>query len=109
LAPTNHESYLVPIESTTGWYSVPQIETVLKGLSYDLIIVDGPKRNGRHGFLHNFELFDSTAAIIIDDVNRPNIKLMADLIQKILDRPYRVINTDEKRAFAVFERTRMML
>lgn len=98
-----HQAHLVPLDPDTGWYDRKALMAILAGQHYDLIIVDGPKRVGRHGFLHNLDLFTREAAIIIDDLHRIEIRVMADMLRRTLERPYGEYKADQGRWFAVFK------
>lgn len=67
-----------------SWYSLLALKA-LKGLKYDMILVDGPPGSiGRQGFLHNLNLFDTTMPIIIDDTNRfPELNLARNVSEKL--------------------------
>ncbi len=52
------------------WYSLLALKTI-KGLKYDMILVDGPPGDvGREGFFYNLHLFNTDVPIILDDTNR---------------------------------------
>ena len=99
-----HKGFIVPLCNTTGWYEKQQMYKILKHGGYDLILVDGPLRNGRHGFLQNLWMFETDCAIIIDDTNRKEIKKMVDSLAKKFKRDYAEFEDQEKRKFAVFYR-----
>jgi len=67
------------------WYSLIAIRAALKGVKYDMILVDGPPGNiGREGFLYNIHLFDTSVPIIVDDTNRgPEIELARGISEKL--------------------------
>jgi len=86
-----------------GWYRIAKgsIPT-----SYDLLIIDGPPSavGARNGILSCLELFDWEATVLIDDLNRQDIRLLArDLcgetgIQTIYSE------SDGSREFGVYRR-----
>ena len=45
-------------------------------LKYDLILVDGPIRHRRKGFIDNYDLFDQNVPIVLDDTHRAIEKQM---------------------------------
>lgn len=66
------------------WYSLLALKTI-KGLKYDMILVDGPPGDiGREGFLYNLHLFNTSVPIIIDDTNRtPELNLAKNIAKKL--------------------------
>ena len=98
-----HEAHFIPLDPETGWYDRGNLREALAGKEYDLIIVDGPKRAGRHGFMHNLDLFDLTAAIVLDDLQRVEIRAMADILRRTINRPYGEYRAGPRRWFAVFK------
>ncbi|MBC8235757.1 hypothetical protein H8E77_39925 [bacterium] len=69
---TNKATYIyAPLKD--GWYDVGILRDVLKEITYEAIIVDGPSQaaGGRKGFIDNIDLFDVGVWIIVDDINRP--------------------------------------
>lgn len=94
---------MAPLNKETGWYETNDIEKILARHYYDLIIVDGPKRSARHGFLHNLSLFRTGAAIILDDTHRQEIKEMAELLAGRLGRPFVEREAQGHRRFAIFQ------
>ena len=69
-----------PLKQYSGyqWYDIDKLKNLPK---YDLILVDGPKElTGRWGFYKNIHLFNTAVPIIIDDTQRPQEKLLAEVI-----------------------------
>jgi predicted O-methyltransferase YrrM len=103
-------TFIIPIDPETGWYKREMLEAALKGQHYDLILVDGPKRNGRHGFLHNLDLFDHDAVIVIDDTNRTEIAVMTEMVARALGRVASTYHGQgEKRTFAIFKKAKKVV
>jgi hypothetical protein len=68
------------------WYDVDEVKKV-KNLQYDFILVDGPTGViGREGFLHNIELFNTDVPILVDDTNRRDEMILANLLTKKLGK-----------------------
>lgn len=105
-----NKTYLIPLDPETGWYERDLVRAVLEQQKYDLIIVDGPKRNARHGFLHNLDLFNQDAVIVIDDTHRQEIALMAEMVARAIDRKYeRYQQQGENRTFVIFKKSKKVL
>lgn len=70
-----------------SWYNEDVLESSLKNLKYDLILVDGPLGSiGRSGLKTHLHLLNTDVPIVFDDVNRPaELKLMQDVC-KLLNR-----------------------
>jgi hypothetical protein len=67
-APDTNYIY-APIEN--NWYDRTVLETEIKSLNYDLVLVDGPPGSiGRGGILNNLDLFNTDVPFIFDDTNR---------------------------------------
>ena len=62
------------------WYDID----MLGGLdrAYDIILIDGPSSGDRLGFLDNTHLFDMGVTIVVDDIDRPDGKLLFDELKK---------------------------
>jgi predicted O-methyltransferase YrrM len=104
------KTYVVPLDPATGWYDRQLLEVALREETYDLIIVDGPKRKARHGFLHNLDLFNHEAVIVIDDTNRQEIALMAEMVARTLNRKYDYYQQQgEKRTFVIFPKRKKVV
>lgn len=73
-----------PLDSTYGWYSREKLE-VLMTISPALVLVDGPPGTGkRFGILRNLDLVKSAHFIVIDDTDRPNERLLAEIMAEQL-------------------------
>jgi len=104
-----HRAIFCPIDGQTGWYNLDTLTRAIRGLKYDLIIVDGPKRTGRHGFLHNLSIFDTTCSIVVDDSHRSEIGEMVRAIRGRIGRRSEFHKADGKRGFSTFKSSREML
>lgn len=62
------------------WYDVDIVKKAISSLNYDLIIVDGPPRDGRFGFVQNYNIFKQDVPIIIDDYHRSVEQKMVEIL-----------------------------
>jgi hypothetical protein len=77
----------------SGWYDPDVVKKGLSGLTYDLILVDGPNGLiGRGGFLKHLNLFNTNVPIIFDDINREAESQMMIKISEILNKPYKKLD-----------------
>ena len=82
------------------WYDAKVLGGLLLGLEYDLLLIDGPPTY-RAGFVKYFSLFDSTAIMIFDDVNRSkDNKVMVSIAGK-LDVPFVTYGAGSEKLFGV--------
>lgn len=77
----NHEG---PME----WYDRDILIPALKGLEYDLLLVDGPPRKTRCGIVKYIHLFNWDIPIIFDDLQRPADRAIINSVASKLQRPY---------------------
>ena len=76
-----------------GWYDYKILTEKLKGLKYDLILIDGPNgRIGRGGFLKHIDIFNTNVPIIIDDAGREAEKQLMIKLSEVLKRPYKKLD-----------------
>lgn len=77
-----------------GWYD----SSKLKGLpDYDCLIIDAPPSNiGRMGIMKNWNLFDWSKTIIVDDTHRKNDYILYQLISRKLMRREVTIKSEGK-------------
>jgi hypothetical protein len=88
----NHQSTL--------WYDAKILREELKGLKYDLLLVDGPPQT-RSGFYKYHDLFDTSVIWVIDDMHRSIDKKVVSSIASALERPYIVYCSEDGKPFAV--------
>ena len=81
-----NQSVLVPIKDT--WYDPEILKKFLSGLTYDLLLVDGPYDN-REGLITHFDLFNPQIPIVFDDVARDEGKAIAEAIANKTGRPFK--------------------
>jgi predicted O-methyltransferase YrrM len=99
-----NEIHHVPLEKKTGWYDVERLKEVLQGKEYDMILVDGPERVCRDGFLKNIELFNKDAVMIIDDTHREGMGEMIRGLRQVLERRPLEHKAKNRVKFTIFEK-----
>ncbi len=75
----NHES--------TEWYDAAVLRDLLKGLKYNLLLVDGPPQT-RSGFVKYINLFDTSAIWIFDDAGRSIDRAVVNSAASVLGVPW---------------------
>lgn len=87
----------------TSWYNREILQSKLSGITYDLILIDGPPRNagGRGGFYKWMHFFNLDVPIVFDDYNRPWDQKMVYRVSARLKRPYTVYFAWERKHVAV--------
>ena len=77
-----------------GWFDRDALVGKLPE-DYDLLIVDAPTRKiGRSGILDNFDLLRADRPAVVDDVNRPAEKEIADALQDHLNARKTILTCD---------------
>jgi hypothetical protein len=71
----------------TRWYDASILKPKLKGIKYDLLLVDGPPTT-RSGFVKYMSLFDSDAIWIFDDANRSGDRAVVNSVASKLRQPW---------------------
>lgn len=84
----------------TLWYDADILRPQLKGLQYDLLIVDGPPKY-RAGFLKYFAMFDSKVIMIFDDFERDIERKVVNSIASRLSCSYVVHGNGAGKPFGV--------
>jgi len=66
-----------------NWYDINRINIAIKGLTYDMVLVDGPTgKIGRSGLLNHLSIFNTNIIWVFDDVNRtPELKVMNTFLE----------------------------
>jgi hypothetical protein len=85
----------------TLWYDVDILRPKLKGLEYDLLLVDGPPK-WRAGFLKYKAMFNLDTFMIFDDFERDIERKVVNSIASHLGCSYAVRGNGEGKPFAVF-------
>lgn len=90
------------VRNHTGvlWYNADILRPKLKGLHYDLLLIDGPPQ-GRAGFVKYFDMFDPTVIMVFDDVNRRRDNSVMNSIASKLDVPYVTYGAGTGKLFGV--------
>lgn len=86
--------------TSTRWYDSGILRQKLAGLTYDLILIDGPAC-GRAGFLKYADLFNLDVPIVIDDLQRFRDYKIAVSLSARLRRPFNVEGQWEGKPFGV--------
>lgn len=87
-----------------GWYDIDIVKKSVSGIHYDLIIVDGPPRESRYGFIKHYDIFNRHVPIIIDDYHRDIEKQMVDLlITKYGKKIIHHVTSSSNKQFVVLE------
>lgn len=83
----------------TRWYDASVLKPKLKGIKYDLLLIDGPPIT-RSGFFKYMSLFDSNVIWVFDDSDRRSDLAVVKSVAARLDRPW-VTYICDKKAFSV--------
>lgn len=91
-----------PLKNHQGdqWYDANILRSNLRGLKYDLILIDGPPQS-RAGFVKYFNMFDPDAIIVFDDVNRKRDNSVMTSIAAKLEVPYVTYGAGGTKLFGV--------
>ncbi len=82
------------------WYDADVLRPQVEGLEYDMLLVDGPPES-RCGFVKYFDMFDPTAIIVFDDVNRSRDNSVMNSIAGKLSVPYVTYGAGTGKLFGV--------
>ena len=85
---------------STLWYDADILREKLKGIKYDLLLIDGPPQT-RSGFWKYFKRFDSTAILVFDDMHREIDRKVVISVSSYMEAPYIVYCSDDGKPFAV--------
>lgn len=91
-----------PLKNHQGdvWYDATILKSHLEGLKYDLILIDGPPQS-RSGFVKYFNMFDSNAIMVFDDLQRSKENTIVKSIATKLKVPYVVYGAGSTKLFGV--------
>ena len=84
----------------TKWYDADILKWKLRGIKYDLLLIDGPPQT-RSGFFKYMEFFDSNAIWIFDDTNRGSDARVLNSVCARLDRPWVTYHGGPDKTFSV--------
>jgi hypothetical protein len=95
-------SWHKPIKNHKGnrWYDATILKQQIRKLKYDLILIDGPPQS-RAGFVKYFNMFDSKAIMVFDDLQRGKEEKIVLSIATKLKVPYVVYGAGSKKLFGV--------
>jgi hypothetical protein len=99
-APIKEHKALKNHEYSTFWYDADILRPQLKGLKYDLLLVDGPPVD-RAGFVKYFDMFDPDVIIVFDDVNRRRDNKVMNSVAAKLKAPYVTYGAGSEKLFGV--------
>jgi hypothetical protein len=86
----NPQSFLFPlVDAHDKWYDLELMKSTLRGLKYDLLLIDGP-RYGRKNFPANLDLFDMSVSMVFDDVKRKEGQTVIEEVSLLVGRPYKI-------------------
>lgn len=91
-----------PIKNHDGdtWYNSDILRSHLNGLTYDLLLIDGPPQY-RVGFVKYFELFNPNVIMVFDDLQRSKEESIVKSIATKLRVPYVVYGAGNEKMFGV--------
>ena len=84
----------------TNWYNADVLRPQLKGIEYDLLLIDGPPKH-RAGFYKYCDMFDLTAILVFDDYERSIERKLVNSMASKLQCPYIVYGCGEGKPFGV--------
>ena len=99
-----YNSHYIHAPLRAGWYDPASLKE-LPGMSYELIIVDGPPaylkgtEERRLGFLKNIGLFDTSKPILVDDCQRQAEANLLMGLHKLTQRPYTLHSCQNGKVF----------
>ncbi len=85
---------------TTLWYDSKILKEKLKGVEYDLLLIDGPPQT-RSGFYKYKKLFDSDAIWVFDDIHRSVDRRVLNSVACASRKPYVVYCSIDAKPFGV--------
>lgn len=88
---------------STLWYDADILREKIKGIKYDLILIDGPPhtRSGFYKYFNHNALFDSSAIMVFDDAHRFIDKAVINSVASKLNVPYIIYCSDDGKPFGV--------
>ncbi len=93
-----------PIKNAVGpheWYDRDILIPELKGLKYDLLLVDGPPAGTREGIIKYISLFDPDVIMVFDDLQRKTDRRIINSVASKLGKPYITYPHLEGKPFGV--------
>lgn len=93
-----YDSHYIYAPLLSGWYCVRILEQQLPPM-YDALIIDGPP-GSRFAMARYLDIFDLGVPVFVDDVNRPEEYLLAQVIETKTGRPLQIFDELDGRQFA---------
>jgi len=84
----------------TKWYDPELLKNGLKGIKYDLLLIDGPHKT-RSGIVKYMRYFDPSVIWLFDDTQRPADAMVADSIAATLGVPCDTYRGSDEKTFTV--------
>ncbi len=85
---------------STVWYDPDVLKEKLKGIKYDLLLVDGPPHT-RSGHFKYMSIFDGDSIMVFDDYAREIEKKLVNSVASVIETPYVVYCSPDGKPFAV--------
>ncbi len=85
---------------TDIWYDADVLRKELKGIKYDLLLVDGPPGT-RSGFVKYIDLFDTNAIWVFDDSNRDADRRVVNSASTKLEVPFVTYHGSPRKTYSV--------
>jgi hypothetical protein len=85
---------------TTTWYDADVLREKLKGIKYDMILIDGPPAT-RSGFIKYMSLFDTSVILVFDDAARACDRLVVNSVAGRLGVPFVTYRGSSRKTYAV--------
>ncbi len=82
------------------WYDADILREKLKGIQYDLLLIDGPPGT-RSGFIKYIDLFDTKAIWVFDDANRLCDRKVVNSASSKLGVPFVTYHGSPRKTYAV--------
>jgi predicted O-methyltransferase YrrM len=86
--------------TTTTWYDGDVLKEKLKGIKYDMILIDGPPGT-RSGFIKYITLFDTSAILVFDDSSRSPDKAVVNSVAGRLKAPFVTYRDSRKKTYTI--------
>ena len=83
------------------WYDRDILKPALKGLEYDLLLIDGPVGDTRCGVVKYIDLFNPEAIMVFDDLQRKADRAIINSVSAKLHKPYVMYPYTEGKPFGV--------
>lgn len=86
-----------PIVEPLKWYDPVVLEKSLKGLKYDMLLIDGPEHAFRGNMFKCAHMFDWSVPVVVDDTQERDVaEQAARIASELCKRPMVILEGDEK-------------